>query len=140
MFTAGSEWSLGCSGALTPYNIEIHQEGERGASGVPPIVVGNRTLYVQSRGSVLRDFFYQYSSASYTGRDLTLRARHLFFNKEIREMAYQQEPDNLIWCVMSDGGLLSLTYLAEEDLFAWTRHETQGQFLSVCSIPSRGYD
>lgn len=140
LFTAGSEWSLGCSGALTPYNIEIHQEGERGASGVPPIVVGNRTLYVQSRGSVLRDFFYQYSSASYTGRDLTLRARHLFFNKEIKEMAYQQEPDNLIWCVMSDGGLLSLTYLAEEDLFAWTRHETQGQFLSVCSIPSRGYD
>lgn len=140
VFTAGSEWSVGCSGALTPYNMEIAQEGERGASRVQPIVVGSRTLYVQSRGSVLRDFFYQYSSSSYTGRDLTLRAKHLFFNKEIREISYQQEPDNLIWCVLSDGGLLSLTYLAEEDLFAWTRHESQGEFLSVCSIPSRGYD
>ena len=140
VFTAGSEWSLGCSGALTPYNIEIHQEGERGASRVPPIVVGNRTLFVQSRGSVLRDFYYQYSTASYTGRDLTLRARHLFFNQEIKEMAYQQEPDNLIWCVLGDGKLLSLTYLPEEDIFAWTRHETQGKFISVCSIPSQGYD
>ncbi len=140
LFTAGSEWSLGCSGALTPYNIEIHQEGERGASRVPPIVVGNRTLFVQSRGSVLRDFYYQYSTASYTGRDLTLRARHLFFNQEIKEMAYQQEPDNLIWCVLGDGSLLSLTYLPEEDIFAWTRHQTQGKFLSICSIPSSGYD
>lgn len=140
IFTAGSEWSLGSVGALTPYNIEIRQEGERGASAVAPIVVGNRTLYVQSRGSVLRDFYYQYNVDSYSGRDLTLRAKHLFFNKEIKEMAYQQEPDNLIWCVLDDGSLLSLTYLAEEDLFAWTRHETQGTFLSVCSIPSRGYD
>ena len=140
VFTAGSEWSLGSSGALTPYNIEIRQEGERGANRVPPIVVGNRTLFVQARGSVLRDFYYQYNSDSYTGRDLTLRARHLFFNKEIKEMSYQQEPDNLIWCVLTDGSLLSLTYLPEEDVLAWSRHQTQGNFLSVCSIPSRGYD
>lgn len=140
LFTAGSEWSLGCSGALTPYNMDIHQEGERGASPVPPIVAGNRTLYVQARGGVLRDFFYQYTSASYTGRDLTLRARHLFFNREIKEMAYQQEPDNLIWCVMNDGSLLSLTYLAEEEVFAWAQHQTQGQFVSVCSIPAQGSD
>ncbi len=140
IFTAGSEWSLGCNGALTPYNIEIAQEGERGASRVAPLVVGSRTLYVQARGSVLRDFFYDYSSASYVGRDLTLRAKHLFFNKEIKALAYQQEPDNLIWCVLSDGSLLSLTYLAEEEMFAWTRHETQGKFLSACSIASYGYD
>lgn len=140
IFTAGSEWSLSCAGALTPYNIEIAQEGERGASRVPPLVVGSRTLYVQSRGGVLRDFFYEYSSNSYTGRDLTLRAKHLFFNKEIKELSYQQEPDNLIWCVLDDGSLLTLTYLAEEDLFAWTRHESEGSFLSVCSIPSRGFD
>lgn len=140
VFTAGSEWSLSCAGALTPYNIEVAQEGERGASRVAPLVVGSRTLYVQSRGGVLRDFYYEYSSASYTGRDLTLRAKHLFFNREIKELSYQQEPDNLIWCVLDDGSLLSLTYLAEEDLFAWTHHETQGTFLSVCSIPSRGYD
>lgn len=140
VFTAGSEWSVGSSGALTPYNVEVAQEGERGASAVAPLVVGGRTLYVQARGGVLRDFYYAYTSASYTGRDLTLRAKHLFFNREIKEISYQQEPDNLVWCVLSDGTLLSLTYLAEEDMFAWTRHETQGSFVSVCSIPARGHD
>ena len=34
IFTAGSEWSLSSNGALTPYNIEITQEGERGSSAV----------------------------------------------------------------------------------------------------------
>lgn len=140
VFTAGSEWSIGASGAMTPYNLEVVQEGERGASPVPPIVVGNRALYVQSRGGVLRDFFYEYTSDSYTGRDLTLRAKHLFFNRAIKDMAYQQEPDNLVWCVLDDGTLLSLTYLAEEEVFAWSKHQTQGKFLSVCSIPSRGQD
>lgn len=140
VFTAGSEWSIGCSGALTPYNLEVAQEGERGASSVAPIVVGNRTLYVQSRGSVLRDFYYEYNSDSYTGRDLTLRAKHLFLNRTIKEMAYQQEPDNLIWCVLDDGSLLCLTYMAEEEVLAWTQHQTQGDFRSVCSIPSYGYD
>lgn len=140
VFTAGGEWSIGSSGALTPYNIEVVQEGERGASAVAPIVIGNRTLYVQSRGGVLRDFYYDYHTDCYTGRDLTLRAKHLFFNRSIKEMAYQQEPDDLVWCVLDDGSLLSLTYLAEEEVLAWTKHETQGTFLSVCSIASNGYD
>ena len=140
IFTAGSEWSLGCNGALTPYNMEISQEGERGASTVAPLVVGNRTLYVQARGGVLRDFFYDYNTASYTGRDVTLRAKHLFFNREIKELAHQQEPDNLVWCLLDDGTLLSLTYLAEQDLCAWMHHQTQGVFKSVCSVPARGYD
>lgn len=140
IFTAGSEWTLSCDGALTPYNIQIAQQGERGASKTAPVVVGNKALYVQSRGGVLRDFYYEYSSASYTGDDLTILSKHLFFNKEIKELSYQQEPDNLIWCVLSDGTLLSLTYLVEEKLCAWTRHETQGSFESVCGIPSRGFD
>ena len=140
VFTAGSEWSVGAAGALTPFNVEIAQEGERGASKLPPVIVGNRALYVQARGGVLRDFYYEYSSASYTGRDLSLRSKHLFFNREIKEISYAQEPDNLVWCVLNDGGLVSLTYMLQEDICAWTRHETQGSFLSVCSIPARGYD
>lgn len=140
IFTAGSEWTLSCEGSLTPYNIQIAQQGERGASRTAPVVVGNKALFVQARGGVLRDFYYDYSSASYTGQDLTLLSKHLFFNREIKELSYQQEPDNLIWCVLSDGGLLSLTYLVEENLCAWTRHETQGTFESVCTVPSGGFD
>lgn len=140
VFTAGSEWTISCTGALTPYNIQIQQQSERGASRTAPVMVGNKALYVQARGGVLRDFYYDYNSASYTSNDLTLYAKHLFFNREIREVCYQQEPDNLLWCVLDDGRLLTLTYLVEQNVCAWTHHETQGSFRSVCAIPNRGYD
>lgn len=140
VFTAGSEWTVSGSGALTPYNLHVEQQSERGASRALPVMVGNKALFVQARGGALRDFYYDYNSSSYTGNDLTLCAKHLFFNQEIREVCYQQEPDNLVWCVLSGGELASLTYLAEENLCAWTHHNTQGFFRSVCTIPNRGYD
>ena len=140
IFTAGSEWTLSTSGALTPYNIQIEQQSERGASRTAPLMVGNKALYVQARGGVLRDFYYEYTSASYTSNDLTLYAKHLFFNREITEVCYQQEPDNLIWCVLDDGLLATLTYLPEQNICAWTHHQTQGSFKSICTIPNRGYD
>ena len=140
VFTAGSEWSLSSSGALTPYNVQIEQQSERGSSATAVAVVGNRVIYVQARGSSLRDFYYDYTSASYTGEDLTLCAKHLFHNKTITEICHQQEPDNLIWCVLSDGGLATLTYVAEQNICAWAHHDTQGAFRSVCTIPNRGYD
>lgn len=140
VFTAGSEWSIFSSGALTPYNVQVEQQGERGSSATTCVLVGNRALFVQSRGGVLRDFAYDYNSSSYTGSDLTLYAKHLFFNKEITELAYQQEPDNLIWCLLSDGTLATLTYLPQQNICAWTRHETQGKIVSICVVPNRGYD
>ena len=140
VFTAGSEWTLSTSGALTPYNIQLQQQSERGSSRTAPLMVGNKALYVQARGGVLRDFYYEYNSASYTSNDLTLYAKHLFFNREICEVCYQQEPDNLIWCVLDNGILAALTYLPEQNICAWTHHETQGNFKSICTIPNRGYD
>ncbi len=140
VFTAGSEWTISSSGALTPYNIQIQQQSERGASRTAPLMVGNKAIYVQARGGVLRDFYYDYNSASYTSNDLTLYAKHIFFQREIREICYQQEPDNLIWCVLDNGTLAVLTYLAEQNVCAWTRHDTQGNYKGICTIPNRGYD
>ncbi len=140
VFTAGSEWTISSSGALTPYNIQIQQQSERGASRTAPVMVGNKALYVQARGGVLRDFYYDYNSASYTSNDLTLYAKHIFFNREIREVCYQQEPDNLVWCVLDDGTMAVLTYLSEQNVCAWSRQDTQGKYKSICTIPNRGYD
>lgn len=140
VFTAGSEWSIACNGAFSTSNLEITQQGERGAGMVTPVVVGNHVLFVQARAGTLRDFYYDYTSTSFTGEDLTLCAKHLFFNQEIRELCYQQEPDHLIWCVLSNGQLATLTYLSEQEVCAWTHHQTQGFFRSICTIPHRGYD
>lgn len=140
VFTAGSEWTLRATGALTPYNIQIEQHSERGAGECCPVMVGNKAVYVQARGTVLRNFYYDYTSSSYTSEDLTLCAKHLFFNRRVKEICYQQEPDNLLWCVLDNGQLLCVTYLPEQNICAWTHHQTDGEFISVCTLPKQGYD
>ncbi len=137
-FTSASEAGVGSDGVFTPTTVKTRTYGYRGSSSVAPVVIGNRAIIVQAMGSVVRDFGYDYSADGYTGGDLSIFSSHLFKDKAIREMAYQQEPDSLVWCVRSDGIALSLTYVKEQDVIGWSWHETQGKFESVCSIPGNG--
>lgn len=38
------------------------------------------------------------------------------------------------------GALLGLTYIADQKIFAWHRHATDGYFESVCTVPEAGRD
>jgi hypothetical protein len=140
--TSATEWSIGPAqgGAVTPTSIDTKCHGYRGSSSVDPVLVGNRLVYVQPMGSVIRDLGYDYQASGYTGDDVSIFANHLFAGHSIVEMAYQQEPDSIVWCVRDDGILLSLTYLKEHDIVAWGWHETDGLVESVCSIPADGYN
>jgi len=67
-------------------------------------------------------------------------ATHLFEGRRIVDWAWQQEPWSLVWCVLDNGALLTLTYMKEHEVWAWTRHETDGEFESVCSVPGDSRD
>lgn len=136
VLTSGGEWivSGGDQGFLTPDQIVIQPQSYRGASTVQPIVVGNTVLFAQDRGGVVRDFSYEFSEDSFTGKDLTILARHLFENRSVTAWGYAQAPYSMIWVVLSDGSLASLTYIKEHDVWGWSRHETDGVFEDVTVI------
>jgi hypothetical protein len=141
-FTAGGTWKIGTgseSAALTPTTVRALQQGYIGASILNPIIVGSRILYCQEMGSTIRDISYQLADDVYKGDDMTMLARHLFKNHEIVDWAFQQEPDGIIWAVREDGVLLSFTYNKEQDVYAWARHITDGEYESVAAIPGNGY-
>lgn len=141
-FTAGGEWKIGTgsdSTGLTSTTIRATQQGYRGSSTLEPLIVGNRVLYCQDLGSTIRDIGYSLADDVYKGDDLTILARHMFRNFSIADWAYQQEPDGIVWAVRDDGVLLSLTYLKEQDIYAWARHITDGEFESVAVIPGSEY-
>ena len=43
-------------------------------------------------------------------------------------MAYQEEPNSIVWCVRTDGQLLGFTYQREQQVTAWHRHIFGGSF------------
>ncbi|SIO58411.1 ubiquitin-activating E1 FCCH domain-containing protein [Paraburkholderia phenazinium] len=138
VLTSSGAWAVsgGTSGAaLTPSQVQALPQAYNGCSSYcPPIAINYDILYVQARGSIVRDLAYNFYVNLYTGTDITMMSNHLFFGHQILEWAYAEEPFKLIWCVREDGILLSLTYLKEQDVMAWAHHDTEGLFKSVCSV------
>jgi len=100
---------------------------------VPPLVINYDMLYVQSKGSIVRDSAFNFFVNVFTGTDMTVLSNHLFNYHQINQWAYAEEPWKVVWCVRDDGIMLSLTFLKEQDIFGWARHDTNGLFV-VCSV------
>lgn len=136
IFTANGEWvAEGVGGVLTPTDIGLNQETENGSGSLAPLVVGGSALYVQARGSVIRDLAFDYQTEGYRGNELTIFSNHLFDNYTLVDWAYQQIPNSIVWVVRDDGVLLGLTYVREHQVFAWHRHDFDGLAENVCVVP-----
>ena len=105
-----------------------------GAGAPPPIVAVDDIIYVQAKNSIVRDLIFDFSKQVYTGRDISVLSSHLFYGLQIIEWAFAEEPFKLIWAIRSDGQLLCLTFLKEQELCAWAHSDTDGQFNSVATV------
>lgn len=138
ILTGLGAWQLSGTGqgaAVTPADQNAQPQASNGChQHIPPIVINYDILYVQSKGSIVRNLAYNLLSNIYAGTDITILSSHLFENWQIEQWAWAEEPYKIVWAVRSDGRLLSLTFLKEQEIQGWARHDTKGQFVSVCSV------
>lgn len=136
LLTSGGEWLVteGQDKVFAPATVGVRIQSYNGAAWVPPVVVNSTALYIQEKGSKLRDLGYEFSSDKYTGNDLSIMSEHLFDGFQIEEMAYAAEPYGVVWCVRDDGALLGLTYQREHQVWGWHKHTTLGEYESVITI------
>ena len=128
--TLGGEFVVSASGTtspITPTNVQIQRQTNYGAANVDAIQVANVTLFLQRAKRKIRELTYNYNVDSYVAPDMTLLAEHITENL-ITEMAYQQEPDSVVWMVRGDGYLLGMTYARTEEVVGWHRHKLGGVF------------
>lgn len=137
ILTTSGEWLVGgnAAGIITPTEINPKQQAYNGSSDLTPIVAGSNSLYVQARGSICRDLIFDYQVDGYRGNDLTIFSSHLFDNFELLDWTYQQIPHSIAWVVRDEGTLLGLTYIREQQIFAWHRHDFDGTVENVCAVP-----
>lgn len=125
---------------VTQVNIIANPHSYNGISDVPPILANYDILYVQSKGSSVRNLSYNFYANVFTGTDITIQSSHLFFNYTIDEWAWAEEPFKVCWCVRSDGAMLPLTFLKEQEFIAWTQCHTDGKFKSVAVVTEQSID
>jgi hypothetical protein len=140
--TSSAEWRVTSvnTDSLTPSSISVKPQSYIGANDAQPVVVNNNVVYAAARGGHVREMAYQYTAGGYVTGDLSLRAPHLFDQLSIVDIAFSKAPYPIIWMVSSNGILLSLTYVPEQQIGAWARHDTDGLFESICVVAEGAED
>lgn len=136
-FTGNGVWLIngGNSIAITPSDENALAQAQIGCSAVvPPLYVNLHVLYVQAKNSIVRDIAFDFLTSVFKGVDITVFSNHLFLGYTLLQWAYAEEPYKVIWAVRNDGAMLSLTYIKEQEIQGWARHDTNGQFVGVCAV------
>jgi hypothetical protein len=138
IWTGKDTWQLsgtaGAGSAITPSQQNAQPQESIGSSAVlPPLKIGPAIIYGPALGSGARELNYNFYFNIYAGVDLAILSTHLFQNYLLREWAWAQDPWKILWSVRDDGRAIAFTYLKDENIRGWTRHDTLGQFVSVAT-------
>ena len=135
LMTSGAEYRLKGAGdaAFTPSTLNIKPQSYYGSTSLRPVVAGSVALFV-SPGQFIREISYEFASDQFTGRDLSVLARHLVENYELIDWSFSQSPYSVVWAIRDDGMALILTYQPEQEVYAWARATTDGLYKSVATV------
>lgn len=140
--TSGDEWKIGSNELdtpLTPTNFTAKQQSNYGSAAVQPFKVNEQILFVDFVGRKVRELTYSDAVQKYVAPDLTALAEHIT-SSGIVSIAHQRNPDSILWAVLDDGSLVSMTYEREQNVVAWADHPIDGKVLSVAVTPSANED
>lgn len=126
---------------LTPSTIGFFPQSNKGAADLRAVEVGDYgAIFAMRHARKIGVINYTFDADKFGSEELTVLARHLFRPGTIVDMDYAEEPDGILWIIRSDGKLIGLTYLPEQQVIGWHQHETDGFFERVCVIPEDGRD
>jgi len=126
--TAGSEVAvqeITPNQVLGPENVKYEIQSAEGSRELEPVLVEDSVLFVRIGGRRILELRFDIQSDSWVPRDMNVLYPEIT-QSGIVEMAYQKEPDNIIWTVLSNGRLLGMTYDREQNVYGWHRHPIAG--------------
>ena len=127
-------------GVFTPSNAPTaRRQTAHGSAHLPAVLVNDDIMFVQRQGRKIREFSYTFERDKYVAPDMTLLAEHIS-KGGIREVAFQEAPDPILWVVNGIGELAGMTYEADYQVRGWHRSVTDGFFESVCVQHRQDFD
>ena len=143
--TMSGEWIARPSSnseAMTPTNKASKQATYRGSANAAAIKAGDSLLFIQTSRRKLREMAYVFSADKYQTPDMTVLSEHLtkgptFATSGLRCLAYQREPQSIVWAARRDGALLSFTYDRDQKVLAWAQHELGGYSDAAKTTPPK---
>jgi hypothetical protein len=110
------------SDALSVANLSQKLEIYAGAEDIMPVQAQEVVIYAERYAKNLRNIYFSFEQNSLISPVFTDLSDHLFVDG-IREIAYQQVPEGIIWCLTEGGDLRGITYNREEKIIGFSRHD-----------------
>ena len=121
------------SPALAPDDIDAKRQISYGCSSIQPELVGQSPIYMQKNNKTARLITFDIDSDKYKAVDITIDSDHIT-GGGITSFEYQQIPLSSLWTVRTDGQIARLTLEQDQQVQAWSRYVTQGNFESVAIV------
>lgn len=145
VLTNSTIWAVAGSGVgetITPNGgIAARPFSRKGCSGdVPLVEAGDAAFFVNAKSTTVHAILFGDERPRVI--DASLFASHLFNGYTIVDWAYAEDPYSVLWVARSDGALLSLTFVPEIQVLAWSVHHVEGDGLveSVAVLPEEHED
>lgn len=128
--SVGGEWVIRPSSsgeALSPTNVSAKRATSYGSANIQPVQVGKASLFVQRARKTIRELTYFYDVDGFRANDMTQLSNHIAGSGFV-QLAYQKEPQSLVWGVRSDGVLSCMNYERDVESLkvGWSRHVIGG--------------
>ena len=121
-------------------SFSISERSPYGIGDLPPLRVQDSILFFEKDGLSLRDYKFNWNIGNFKGDDLSVFVKDLFENYQVVDWSFERGRTPLIWCVRSDGILLSITYIKELEMVAWTTHKIMDDSFKVRAVKSFFYE
>lgn len=100
-----------------------------------PIPAGDAVLFIAKGKRRLREMRYLFERDGYQSADMTRLADHISGDGLV-ELAWQQDPDSLLWALRGDGSLACFVYEREQQVLGWSLHELGGHRNASKGLPA----
>lgn len=112
------------TGAMGPDNLAIVRKGPWVIDDrVPPVAIPGGVLFVDRLTNSVRHLKPS-NESGYLAEDLTVYSEHLFTGKRVTSWAFEESDIPVLWVVLNDGSFLSFNFVKEQEMRAWTRHDS----------------
>jgi len=120
------------TGIITPSDVQATQQSAYGSNYVKSLQIGDQVFYVSADGTKIRAMQYDFTTDNWLSRDITFSSDHLT-SVGIKDMAWVQNPYNILWVVLNDGTFAALVYERSYNLIGWARGDTYGKLTDITS-------
>lgn len=135
VFTAGGEFGIGSSGALTQKDKFLKQYSAHGSAKCLPIVAGNMIMFVDTSEHTVRAFQYSFETDTYEAQDISVMLDEIIKDERIISTSYSAN-EKECYFLTEKGEIFVLKFFPEQNIMAWSKWK-HGKYKikNICVMP-----